>query len=228
MTCLRHAAALVALRHQNISRRDPCASIGFSLPGQGAAGRRRGARPPCPAPRGGRAAPTGTRPQSPGSSSASRTAAGAAAPASARRRRARSGAPAPSAPPRAPPHPRSAAPPAHRRALSVHALGRIGVKFSASCVAAGAAAHTAHAHCAQRMLRSSSCTVQSAVRQMPARRACSCAAATERSACSGHGWNQSITVLVARPAKLRQRARSGSPTGDMASTTCRLSRQRAA
>lgn len=35
-----------------------------------------------------------------------------------------------------------------------------------------------------------------------------------------------MTVLLASPGKLRQRARSVSPTGDIASTMCRLSRQR--
>ena len=59
-----------------------------------------------------------------------------------------------------------------------------------------------------------------------ARRTLSSAAATVCSACSGHGWNQLMTVLLARPGKSRQRARSFSPTGDMASTMCRLSRQR--
>ena len=59
-----------------------------------------------------------------------------------------------------------------------------------------------------------------------ARRTLSSAAATVCSACSGHGWNQLMTVLLARPGKSRQRVRSFSPTGDMASTMCRLSRQR--
>lgn len=40
--------------------------------------------------------------------------------------------------------------------------------------------------------------------------------------CSGQGSNQSITVLLTRPGKLRQWLRSVSPTGLMASTTCRL------
>lgn len=48
--------------------------------------------------------------------------------------------------------------------------------------------------------------------------------ATEWSACSGHGSNQSMTVLLTRPGKLRQRVRRVSPTGDIASTICRLLR----
>lgn len=48
--------------------------------------------------------------------------------------------------------------------------------------------------------------------------------ATEWSACSGHGSNQSMTVLLTRPGKLRQRVRSVSPTGDIASTKCKLLR----
>ena len=49
---------------------------------------------------------------------------------------------------------------------------------------------------------------------------------TLRSASSGHGVNQSMTVLLTSPGKLRHRVRSTSPTGDIASTTCRLLRHR--
>lgn len=50
------------------------------------------------------------------------------------------------------------------------------------------------------------------------------AVATDSSAWSGHGVYQSMTVLLTRPGKLRQRVRSVSPTGDMASTTCMFAR----
>ena len=48
--------------------------------------------------------------------------------------------------------------------------------------------------------------------------------ATERSACSGHGTNQSMTVLFTMPGKERQRTLRVSPTGDIARMTWRLSR----
>ena len=48
--------------------------------------------------------------------------------------------------------------------------------------------------------------------------------ATESSACSGHGTNQSMTELFTMPGNERQRTRSVSPTGDIARITCRLSR----
>eukprot|EP00882_Tetradesmus_deserticola_P026089 GHRQ01028714.1.p2 GENE.GHRQ01028714.1~~GHRQ01028714.1.p2 ORF type:complete len:101 (+),score=18.98 GHRQ01028714.1:91-393(+) len=42
--------------------------------------------------------------------------------------------------------------------------------------------------------------------------------------CSGQGSNQSITVLLTSPGKFLQRLRRASPTGLMASTTCKLAR----
>ena len=46
--------------------------------------------------------------------------------------------------------------------------------------------------------------------------------ATAYSACSGHGWNQSMVVLLTRPGKFRQRICSCWPVGDIQSTTCRF------
>ena len=46
--------------------------------------------------------------------------------------------------------------------------------------------------------------------------------ATAVRACSGQGINQSMLQLLTRPGKLRQRVLKTSPTGDMASTMCRL------
>jgi hypothetical protein len=50
--------------------------------------------------------------------------------------------------------------------------------------------------------------------------------ATEYSASSGHAMNQSIVQQLISDGNWRQRTRKESPTGDMASTMCRLSRTR--
>mmetsp|Transcript_31700 Transcript_31700/g.46427 ORF Transcript_31700/g.46427 Transcript_31700/m.46427 type:complete len:246 (-) Transcript_31700:88-825(-) len=50
--------------------------------------------------------------------------------------------------------------------------------------------------------------------------------ATEISASLGHSWNQSMAVQLISPGNLRARVRRVSPTGLMASTTCRFARTR--
>lgn len=48
--------------------------------------------------------------------------------------------------------------------------------------------------------------------------------ATSTRASAGHGWNQSMVVQLTSPGYIRVRLRKLSPMGDIASTTCRLSR----
>lgn len=50
--------------------------------------------------------------------------------------------------------------------------------------------------------------------------------ATDTSASLGHGRNQSMTVQLTSAGKRRARVRNTSPTGEKASTTCRLARTR--
>lgn len=54
------------------------------------------------------------------------------------------------------------------------------------------------------------------------------APATDWSACAGHGSNQSMVQLFTNAGKFLHRRRKSSPTGDMASTMCRLRLHRSA
>jgi len=63
-----------------------------------------------------------------------------------------------------------------------------------------------------RFSRTSSVTLGTSDRKRPA---------TEISASCGHGWNQSMTVLLMSAGNWRARIRNLSPTGEKQSTTCR-------